>query len=240
MLLVTKPMTTLRKGGIPSTNGRWDVPTTAVDQNKRFADEFANPNSWLMMADNLHEQATEIYRSRSRSSITTRVNGKGEIVQRTRGIDKPVFLLCGFALENAIKAFLVYENPHWISNGRLSGRLKSHSLTGLQAQSKLIPRSGIRVLREFESGLDSWFRYPCGLTIEKTLEGRNLPEHLWNGYRKLMGAYGKKLTLLLGRGWNGPHGSQGQWMIRGPSLGYEMWLVSSSVEHPIPGRGLVV
>jgi hypothetical protein len=213
-----------------------------ADENKRFADEFANPHSWLMMADNLHEQATEIYRNRSRSSIMTRVNAQGKIVQRTRGIDKPVFLLCGFALENAIKAFLVSENPHWISNGRLSSRLKSHNLTGLQNQSKLIPRrkSSIRVLQEFESGLDSWFRYPCGLTIEKTLEERHLPDHLWDGYTKLMGAYWKKLILLLGKGWTGPHGSHGEWIIRGPSLGYEKWLVSSSLEHPTKGRGLVV
>jgi hypothetical protein len=216
--------------------------STTGNENKRFVDEFANPHSWLMMADNLHEQATEIYRNRSRSSIMTRVNAQGKIVQQTRGIDKPVFLLCGFALENAIKAFLVYENPNWVSNGRLFGRLKSHNLTGLQIQSKLIPRrkSSIKVLQEFESGLDSWFRYPCGLTIEKTLEERNLPDHLWSGYTKLMGAYGKKLISLLGKGWRGPHGSRGEWVIRGPSLGYEKWLVSSGLEHLTQGRGLVV
>ena len=45
-----------------------------VDENKRFVEEFANPHSWLMMADNLHEQATEIYRGRSRSSIMTKVD----------------------------------------------------------------------------------------------------------------------------------------------------------------------
>jgi hypothetical protein len=161
----------------------------------------------------------------------TRVNAQGKIVQRTRGIDKPVFLLCGFALENAIKAFVVFENPHWISNGRLSSRLKSHNLTGLQDQSKLIPRrkSSIHVLQEFESGLDSWFRYPCGLTIEKTLEELHLLDHLLDGYTKLMGAFGKKLISLLGKGWTGPHGSRGEWIIRGPSLGYEKWLVSSSL-----------
>ena len=131
--------------------------STTANENKRFVNEFANPHSWLMTAENLHEQATEIYQNRSRSSITTKLNAKGEIVQQTRGIDKPVFLLGGFALENAIKAFLVYENPHWVSNGRLSGNLKSHSLTGLQKQSKLIPhkKSYIGVLQEFESGLDS-------------------------------------------------------------------------------------
>jgi hypothetical protein len=44
----------------------------------------------------------DMYNRRSRSSILTRTNAKREIVQQTRGIDKPVFLLGGFALENAI------------------------------------------------------------------------------------------------------------------------------------------
>ena len=44
-----------------------------------------------------------------------------------------------FALENAIKAFLVYENPQWISNGKLGRPLRSHKLIALQKQSKHIP-----------------------------------------------------------------------------------------------------
>jgi hypothetical protein len=85
------------------------------------------------------------------------------VAPQNRIFDKPVFLLCGFAVENAIKVFLVYENPNWVSNGRLSSRLKSHNLSGLQNQSNLIPRrkSGIRVLQEFESG--SGFVVPVSL-----------------------------------------------------------------------------
>jgi hypothetical protein len=184
-------------------------------ENKRFAEEFANPHSWLLTAENLHEQATEMYSRRSGSSILTNRNAKREVVQQTRGADKPVFLLGGFALENAIKAFLVYENPHWISNGRLSGDLKSHKLTVLRGRSKLIPykNSYTRVLEAFESGLDSWFRYPCALTIGDTKEGQHLYEDLWNGCGKLMSAYGRKLVMLLNKEWKGPHGSRGRWEV---------------------------
>lgn len=210
--------------------------STTADENKRFVVEFANPHCWLMTADNLHEQAAEIYRNRSRSSITTKLNANREIVQQIRGIDKPVFLLGGFALENAIEAFLVYENPQWVSNGRLSGKLKTHSLIRLQKQSKLIPykKSYINVLQEFESGLDSWFRYPCALSVERTDEERHLHEHLWDGYSKLMRAYGKKLVALLDKGWSGPHESYGRWTIQGPSLGYGESLPASysSIVHP--------
>ena len=56
-----------------------------AEENKRFVEEFANPHSWLMMADNLHEQATEIYAGRSRSSIITKVNANGEVLQKNAG-----------------------------------------------------------------------------------------------------------------------------------------------------------
>jgi hypothetical protein len=193
-----------------------------ADENKRFVDEFANPHAWLMMADNLHEQATQIYEGRSRSTITTTLDANKEIVRQTRGIDKPVFLLGGFALENAIKAFLVYENPSWVSNGRLSGKLRSHSLTRLQKHSRLIPyrKTYTHVLKAFESGLDSWFRYPCALTAQDTKREDPLFDELWAGYGKIMRAYGKKLGVLLSKGWNGPHGTYGLWTIQGQSLGY--------------------
>jgi hypothetical protein len=175
-----------------------------------------------MMANELHEQATTIYEGRDRSAITTQTNAKREIVRRTRAIDKPVFLLGGFALENAIKAFLVYENPSWVSNGRLSRRLKSHNLTGLQKLSKQIPykKRHVQILEAFKSGLDTWFRYPCALTVQDTTNEGHLSDHLWNGYSKVMRAYGKKLTTLLGKGWNGPEGFYGRWHFQGEYLGY--------------------
>lgn len=195
---------------------------TMADDNKRFVEEFANPHSWLLMADNLHEQATAIYARRASSSIMTRVDANNIVLEQTRGIDKSVFLLSGFALENAIKAFLVYENPHWVSNGRLSKNLRSHSLTTLQSMSNLVPYKTrhISILKAFEGGLDSWFRYPCALTVEETKGQDHLHDHLWHGYSAVMRAYGRKLTTLLGKGWQGPHGFYGRWIIRGEHLGY--------------------
>ena len=101
-----------------------------VDENKRFVEEFANPHSWLMMADNLHEQAQHLYGRRGKLAYT-RIDRQG--MRKTwDGTNKSVFLIGGFALENAIKSFLVYENPQWVSNGALAKDLKSHSLTSLQ------------------------------------------------------------------------------------------------------------
>ncbi|WFU42720.1 hypothetical protein QA640_09795 [Bradyrhizobium sp. CB82] len=193
-----------------------------MDENKRFVEDFANPHSWLLTAENLHDQATEMYRRRDQSSILTKTNAKQEIVRQVCGVDKPIFLLGGFALENAMKAFLVYENPHWISNGKLSSELKSHKLRVLRSRSKLIPykNSYTHILEAFESGLDSWFRYPCALTVEDTQEERNLYEYLWHGYSRLMSAYGKKLVMLLDKEWKGPHGTRGRWKVQGETLGW--------------------
>ena len=99
-------------------------------------------------------------------------------------------MLGGFALENALKAFLVSENPEWISNGRLSRKLRSHSLITLQQQIKRVPfkKSLLRVLLEFEEGLDSWARYPCGLDASRSGHQTVLTEKSWDGYLTLMAA----------------------------------------------------
>jgi hypothetical protein len=209
------------RGQYGSTSGQ--LGTTMADENKRFVEEFANPHSWLLTADNLHEQAAAIYAGRAYSSIMTKVDANDLILRQTRGIDKSVFLLSGFALENAIKAFIVYENPNWVSNGRLSKNLRSHSLTTLQSKSKLIPYKTryLWILEAFEDGLDSWFRYPCALTVEETKEEGRLYDHLWHGYSAVMRAYGRKISMLLGKGWIGPHGFYGRWVITGDHLGYK-------------------
>jgi hypothetical protein len=106
------------------------------DDNAKFV-QMAHPHSWLLTADNLHEQAIQLYSQRGQSFLT-RTDRQGVHLRRD-SINRSVFLLGGFALENAIKSFLVYENPHWISNGKLAKQLRSHSLTALQKQSTKIP-----------------------------------------------------------------------------------------------------
>jgi hypothetical protein len=191
----------------------------AVDKrHAEFVREFANPHSWLLAADDLHEQALAQHRRRDGKIIMIRASGEAKSWDR---VDKSIFLLGGFALENAIKAFLVYENPDWVSGGRLSNNLKSHSLTKLQSRVKSIPYKNrhIEVLKGFESGLESWARYPCALTIDRTRQADSLAPELWVGYRRVVAAYGRKLRDLLSKnGWHGPHGVSGRWRFKGEFL----------------------
>ena len=123
---------------------------------KAFADA-ASPRQWLLTAASLHEQAVALYRRRKESGVLAR---------RAAGwdnADRATFLLCTLALENAIKSFLVYEHPEWVSDGYLHTEVRSHKLVSLSRRSTLIPhRKRDRwVLAAFEEGNESWMRCPC-------------------------------------------------------------------------------
>ncbi len=189
-----------------------------ADQRLEFVAMQANPHAWLLVADNLHSQAVKLYDVRGTERlIRTDAAGKSTVWQHT---NRSVFLLSGFALENAIKAFLVYENPSWISNGSLSSRLRSHRLIELQSLSKLIPykQRSKTVLMGFEAALESWARYPCALSYSDRSDEIQMQERLWNGYLRLMRAYGRRLMVLLEKGWSGPHGFYGRWEFQGDFL----------------------
>jgi len=176
----------------------------------------AQPHSWLLVADNLHTQAQELYTQRNRTYIT-QSDGSGNQIGKWDGVNRSIFLLGGFALENAIKAVLIYENPSWISNGRLSQQLNSHSLTTLSAKSSLIPypNRGKWILKSFEDGLESWARYPCGLSVQDIADEGIMTPKLWHGYLRLMQAYQRKSHKMLRRLWRGPHGFEGRYEFSG-------------------------
>lgn len=178
--------------------------------NEEFV-SMTDPHMWLLTADNLHEQAIELWDRK----------GEGQLVQsfsdgHTRVWDvkeRSTILLAAFALENALKAFLVFENPDWVSYGRLAKPLKSHRLVELRNQSLEVPyrTKYTNVLEFFEQGSGSWARYPSGVTAEQTEDLPNLSSNVWQGYLRIMRAYGRKLEKLLQSGWHGPHGMHGHW-----------------------------
>ncbi|AKM06798.1 hypothetical protein AM2010_715 [Pelagerythrobacter marensis] len=178
--------------------------------NEEFAD-LANPHSWLLTADSLHEQALDLWQRR----------GSGQLILQgpcgTRRVwsatERATVLLATFALENAIKAFLVYEHPHWVSNGKLSRQLTSHRLLELRAKSTIIPYRNrlTHVLEFFDGGIDSWARYPCALSAAESIDLPSLSFWVWEDYRRTMRAYGRRMEKLLTTGWKGPHGRGGTW-----------------------------
>lgn len=186
---------------------------------REFA-QAASPNSWMLVADNLYEQSIRLH-DRFPFGKNAQMDGNGVVKGEWPSSSRSTFLLAGFALENAIKAFLVYEYPHWVSNGSLARPLRSHALVALSQKSSLVPwqRRGPAILARFEQGLESWARYPCALSATETKAEQNLPPALWAGYLGLMCAYGKKLMALLQNGWSGPHGIKEYFEFQGSYLG---------------------
>lgn len=182
--------------------------------------EAANPHQWVLTADSLHEQAVALYRRRKEGGLLILHAPDGASVAWDN-TNKATLLLCAFALENAIKAFLVYEHPAWVSGGYLHPEITSHRLVQLSGKSTMIPyqRRDEWVLAAFEDGNDSWMRYPCGRRADCVQSERQMTMKLWAGYERVMRGYGTKLMRLLGQGWEGPHGWKASWEMRGDFLG---------------------
>jgi hypothetical protein len=199
------------------------------EECKRFEEE-ANPHQWFVSASLLHGQAIQLHARREQGTFT--LESFGDPLTRTEwaATNKATFLLCAFALENAIKAFLVYEYPAWISEGCLHDEICNHKLVALSRKSSLIPyvQRDSWVLAEFEEGNESWMRYPCSRRASDLRTEPQLQDKLWHAYLRVTRGYGSKLTRLLGDGWTGPQGHFWTWKMSGS------WLGSPSV-NPLPG-----
>lgn len=187
-------------------------PDFTEAQRQAFA-AAADPHQWMLSAADLHEQAIALNQQRGLSSVTLRRPGLAPV--KWDGANRATFLLAALALESAIKAFLVYEHPEWISGGRLHDDLCTHKLTRLAARSSLIPYRDRdqAVLAAFEDGNESWMRYPCGRHAGDIAPQRPLEDRLWRQYRRLMRGYGGKLERLLAKGWVNPSGHACTWSL---------------------------
>jgi len=131
-----------------------------------------------------------------------------------------VILLAGFALENIIKAYLIYEYPEFVQNGFLSKKIQTHELTKLAKRSSHLPYQSrsVNTLSYYEDGLESWARYPCGLNWAQTKEQNILSKKVWKNYMWLMRAYESRFKKLILKGWKGPHKFDGSFEIKGTWL----------------------
>jgi hypothetical protein len=106
----------------------------SLSQNIEF-EEVANPHSLFLVASELHEQA-KLLRDGTTSKISRR-NLSGSNNKTWNSSNRTVIRLARFALENIIKACLIYEHPNYVCNGFLSNNIKTHKLTRLAKNSSL-------------------------------------------------------------------------------------------------------
>ncbi|CAG0942323.1 hypothetical protein ANRL1_00898 [Anaerolineae bacterium] len=170
--------------------------------------ENALPLNWLEVAKLLHENARALH-DQDLGTITQVRRGKA-VTRRTS--NRPVFLLAAFALENLLKAFLIYENPKYIEGGKLSRQLlNGHGLSQLQAACRKIPspKRTRHVFETLEVGINSWARYPCATSVARETEEREVTDAFWREYNKVFDLYCRRLETLLVKRWTGPYGKVG-------------------------------
>ena len=180
---------------------------TPNEAEKYFAYR-ATPVAWYEVAKLLYENAQTLYETRGQKIYY--VDHSRKESTETYTINRSVFLLSGFALENLLKAYIVYEFPQYIEGGNLSRPLKSHKLTNLRDKSNLIPYKNRYkwVFESFEEGINSWARYPCGVSSNSTTLEKEVTNKLWVAYQKVFELYSTKLEVLLSKKWQGPYGEE--------------------------------
>ncbi len=152
----------------------------------------------------MHENAQALHNMPQ--GMVTYSDGVESITRPTS--NRSVFLLAAFALENLIKAYIIYENPHYIEGSKLSRQLlNGHSLSKLQKKCKKIPspKRTLHVFEALEVGVNSWARYPCATSIDRESKERIVTPEFWETYNQVFNLYSKKLEQLLSKKWKGPY-----------------------------------
>ncbi|MFT6462471.1 MAG: hypothetical protein ACJA0Y_001976 [Maricaulis maris] len=181
------------------------------DEECTHFEESAVPHAWLLVAEELHIQAQRLFRALGDNKIIQR-DGQGRVLREIDQSNRAAFLLAGFALENLIKGYLVYENPAWISDGRLSRELtRGHSLSKLAAKSNALPwpKRCQPTLLAIENGLSSWARYPCAVHAGFEDTELEFTQELWSRYALVNDRFVLGLETLLEKNWKGSHGFEG-------------------------------
>ena len=169
----------------------------------------AHPLNWYEVAKLLHGDAQSLHDAPQ--GLVSQYDGKKSTTRRSS--DRSVYLLAAFALENLIKAFLIYENPAYIENGRLSREiLNKHGLSELQQRCKKIPspKRTLGVFKTLEVGVNSWARYPCATSANRQTDQLAVTPEFWEEYCRVFALYSERLESLLSRNWKGPHGIEGK------------------------------
>lgn len=177
------------------------------EEDKKFANA-AHPLNWYEVAKLMHENAHLLHNAPQ--GFVRYSNGVESFTRPTS--NRSVFLLAAFALENLIKAFLIYEHPEYIANGKLSPQLlNAHNLSKLQEKCKKIPspKRTRHVFETLEAGVNSWARYPCATSIERETKERMVTPEFWEAYNHVFKLYSRRLEELLSKKWNGPYGVVG-------------------------------
>lgn len=127
-----------------------------------------SPDSWLSFAEELMDSAEILWKQNDHSIRSEIIHDKTEILESRKisSISRPYFLLIGFAIENLLKGFIVFDDPTTITSGKIK-RIKTHKITNLIKEISYIKLSEeeLDICKKIEEAIPYWGRYPIPLEV---------------------------------------------------------------------------
>lgn len=124
------------------------------------------PGEWLSFAEELMNAAEILWEQNGGPVRSEIIYDKIKVIEskKVSSISRPYFLLVGFAIENLLKGFIVFDDPSTITSGRVK-RIKSHKITNLVKEISEIRLSEteLDLCLKIEEAIPYWGRYPIPL-----------------------------------------------------------------------------
>ena len=186
-----------------TTEGVFTMNVAAARKQYLSFTENLHPYRWVLVAEDLDYAASVAYRQRALGGRRVFYHDADQVIGSWDCLDRPIFLLCGLALENTLKAFYVAENLDIFSSKQdeLPHAMKTHKLVDLANRLRSLPwpRRSVDFLRLYEEPVLSWGRYPVANKAKFQVEPRQMTPPVWARYRQFMRRYGDRLAILLER-----------------------------------------
>ena len=172
-----------------------------VSEEEEFF-RYSNPHSWLLLADDLYDQAVLIMEGRGQSHVT-RPGEDGTIQLKLDRADRAVILLPGFAIENVPKGMALFCSPEHLKDARLSKAfVAGHNLNKLADASGISlnedERKAIAIVSE---GPVSWASYPCAPDLARSKDVPNIDEKMLGTLLRIFKSVRMALMKRLESGW---------------------------------------
>jgi hypothetical protein len=205
-------------------------PNPTDDQLEEFnqKNEFvrdASPSEWLSYSEDLRDAAEVLWADSENGmllDVHTTVNGTSRF-EKTTGHARSYILLAGLALENAIKAMLVANDPTLINSGILQKALKSHKLLDLASRISglSLSKEEQQVLKICEDAIPYWGRYPIPLSFDGLQPKEAATAEFRDGFAKLHSRLCKDVYFAIRDGWDSGVGPK-TWLVRSRRYGDEI------------------
>ena len=191
----------------------------------------AGPNNWLDYDEELRNSMDYIWERKTWGTKMEYDDIDG--YKEKSSISRTWLLLAGFAIENLIKGLIIAQNPSYISNGKLSRKLRTHKIFNLAMSIEGITLSEEEqnFLRTLEKCIPSWGRYPIPINIDELSTEINATDKLKETFEALFDKLHNQIEGILSKKWKGPHGCTLNYSVSDLASGLDTQVVNEVIKH---------